>query len=78
MSLKFRASIYQGLCFFILYVGLRHLVDIYTDLSLFWAISVTFIPVIILSPKFEVKETTEGENLYMMWIFFKHKKQIRK
>jgi hypothetical protein len=76
MSLKTKAFLYQLLCFAVLFIAFRFLVELYTNLQGIWIPLTAFVIATIVSPKFQVARTKDGDILFMKWIFLKGVKKI--
>ncbi|MET0946031.1 MAG: hypothetical protein ABWY22_11520 [Flavobacterium sp.] len=70
-KLQLRAFVYQLLCFAILFIGMRYLIDKYSNLTGLWVPFTAFVVGTLLSPKFQAVKTKDGERLFMKWIFMK-------
>jgi len=70
-KLQLRAFIYQLLCFAVLFIGMRYLLDKYSNLTGLWIPFTAFVVGTLLSPKFQAVKTKDGERLFMKWIFMK-------
>ena len=75
-KLQIRAFVFQLACFAILFVLTRFLVEHYTTVQGIWISLIAFVVGTILSPKFQVVKTNEGEKMYMRWLFVKGVKEI--
>ncbi|MCG9790865.1 hypothetical protein [Flavobacterium algicola] len=75
-KLQIRAFLYQLGCFAILFLSVRYLVAMYTNLTGFWIPMVAFAVGTIVSPKFKALMTKDGEKLFMKWIFMKEVREI--
>ncbi len=76
-KLQVKAFVLQLICFAILFVGMRFLVEKYTYLTGFWVPLTAFMVGTILAPKFQVVKTNDGEKLFMKWLFVKGIKHIK-
>lgn len=76
-KLQLRAFLLQLLCFGILFIGFRFLIDKYTNLDGFWIPVTAFVVGTLLSPQFQAVKTNDGEKLFMKWIFMKGVKVIK-
>jgi len=76
-KLQVRAFLYQLGCFSILFLSARYLLWRYTNLTGFWIPFTAFVLGTLLSPKFQAVKTTDGEKLYMKWMFIKGIKEIK-
>jgi hypothetical protein len=77
MSKKTKAFVYQLVCFAILFIPLRFVIDIYTSLEGIWISLTAFVIATIAAPKFQAIRTNEGEKLFMKWMFIKGFKEIK-
>ena len=76
-KLQVKAFVLQLICFAILFVAMRFLVEKYSHLTGFWVPLTAFMVGTILAPKFQVVKTNDGEKLFMKWLFVKGIKQIK-
>lgn len=76
-KLQLRAFVYQLLCFAILFIGMRYLIDRYSNLTGLWVPFTAFVVGTLLSPKFQAVKTKDGERLFMKWIFMKGIKVLK-
>jgi hypothetical protein len=65
------------LCFAVLFILSRILVDKYSNLTGFWIPITAFIVSTLLAPKFQAVKTNDGEKLFMKWLFIKGIKEIK-
>jgi hypothetical protein len=77
MSKKTKAFVYQLICFAILFIPLRFVLDIYTNLQGIWISITAFVIATLVTPKFQAVQTNEGEKLFMKWMFVKGFKEIK-
>lgn len=76
-KLQIRAFIYQLACFAILFIVTRYLVDQYTNVQGIWVPLIAFAVGTLLSPKFQVIKTNDGEKMFMRWLFLKGIREIK-
>ena len=76
MSKKVQAFLYNLICFAILFVGFRYLIQRYTNLTGYFVPVTAFVVGTLLAPKFQAVSTSEGEKLFMKWLFIKGVKEI--
>lgn len=77
MSKKTKAFVYQLVCFALLFIPLRFILDIYTGLTGYWIPITAFVIATLLAPKFQAIRTNQGEKLYLKWMFIKGFKEIK-
>lgn len=77
MSLRVKAFLFQLMCFAALFILFRFLIDAYTGLTGFWIPFTAFVAGTLLSPKFQVANTKDGEKMYMSWLFMKGIHEIK-
>ncbi len=77
MSKKTKAFVYQLVCFAALFIPLRFVIEIYTELTGFWIPITAFAIATLVSPKFQAINTSEGEKLYVKWLFVKGFKEMK-
>ena len=71
MSKKTKALLYNLVCFAVIFISFRFLIDLYTNLTSYWIPLTAFVIGTILAPKFQAAKTKDGEKLFMSWIFLK-------
>lgn len=76
MSKKTKALLYNLICFAVLFIIFRYVIDRYTGLTGIWIPLTAFVVGTILAPKFQAIKTNEGEKIFMKWIFMKGVKEI--
>lgn len=76
MGLKTRAFIYQFLCFAVLFISARFALEAYSGLSGFWLPLTAFVIGTLLSPKFKVFKTNQGEKMFIKWLFIRGIKEV--
>ena len=77
MSKKVKAFLYNLICFAILFIGFRYLIQEYTHLSGYWVPITAFVVGTLLAPKFQVVPTKDGEKLFMKWIALKGVREVK-
>jgi hypothetical protein len=77
MSQQTKAFIYQFLCFAVLFIAIRFVIDLYTNMYGIWIPLTAFVAATLLSPKFSSVRTKDGEKLFVKWMFFKGVKEIK-
>jgi hypothetical protein len=75
-KLKYRALLFQLICFGALFFLFQFLLVKYTNLTGMWIPMTAFVIGTILAPKFQAIKTKDGERLFMKWIFIKGIKEI--
>jgi hypothetical protein len=76
-KLQVKAFVFQLLCFAVLFILFRILLDKYSNLTGLWVPFTSFVVSTILSPKFQAVKTNDGEKLFMKWLFLKGIKEIK-
>ena len=76
MSKKVKAFIYNLICFAILFIAFRYLIQHYTNLTGYFIPITAFVVGTLTAPKFQAVQTRDGEKLFMKWIFIKGVKEI--
>jgi hypothetical protein len=76
-KLQVKAFVFQLICFAVLFIGMRFLVEKYSSLSGFWIPLTAFMVGTILAPKFQAVKTNDGEKIFMKWLFIKGIKEIK-
>jgi len=71
-----KAFLFNLICFAILFVVFRFLIEKYTNLTGWWIPLTAFVVGTLLAPKFQVVKTRDGERMFMKWIFLKGVKEI--
>jgi len=77
MGLQTKALLYQLLCFAVLFISFRFLIEAYTGLTGYWIPITAFVIGTLLSPKFQAVKTRDGEKLFMKWLFTKGVREIK-
>lgn len=77
MSKKTKAFLYNLICFAILFILFRYLIDKYTGLTGYFIPITAFVVGTLLAPKFQVAKFQNEERIYMRWIFIKGVKEIK-
>lgn len=72
-----RSIFYNFLCFALLYSMSYFLIISFTNLTGYWIPITSAVIGSILAPKFQAVKTSEGEKLFMKWIFMKEVKEIK-
>jgi len=76
-KLQIRAFVFQLLSFAVLFILSRFLIDKYSNLSGLWIPVTAFVVSTLLAPKFQAVKTSDGEKLFMKWLFVKGIKEIK-
>ena len=76
MSKKVQAFIYNLLCFAILFILFRFLIEEYTALTGYFIPLTAFVVGTVLAPKFQAAQFGDEEKLFVRWIFMKGVKKI--
>ncbi|WP_293871896.1 hypothetical protein [Flavobacterium sp.] len=76
MSKKVKAFLYNFICFAVLFIVFRYLIQHYTNLTGYFIPITAFVVGTLLAPKFQAVFTADGEKLYMKWLFIKGVKEI--
>ena len=71
-----KAFLFNLICFAVLFVVFRFLIEKYTNLTGWWIPLTAFVVGTLLAPKFQVVKTRDGERMFMKWIFLKGVKEI--
>ncbi|MGH2667061.1 hypothetical protein [Flavobacterium sp.] len=77
MSKKTKAFIYNFIGFAIIFFSARYVLGIYTHMQGYWLPITAFVIGTILAPKFQTVQTSQGEKLFMKWLFIKGFKEIK-
>ncbi len=77
MSKQTKSILFNFLGFVIIYFPFKYIFETYSGFSYFQCLGAAFITTLILSPKFQVVKTHEGEKLLMKWFFMKDVKEIK-
>ena len=77
MSKKGKAFLYNLVCFSILFIAFRYLIQEYTQLRGYWIPITAFVVGTLIAPKFQAVMTRDGEKLFMKWIFIKGVKEVK-
>jgi hypothetical protein len=76
-KLQIKALTYQLLCFAALFFLTRFLAAAYTNLDGMWIPITAFVVGTLLSPKFQVARTKDGEKIFMSWLFVKGIREVK-
>ena len=76
-KLQIKAFVFQLLCFAVLFILSRIVIDKYSNLTGYWIQITAFVVSTILAPKFQSVKTNDGEKLFMKWLFIKGIKEIK-
>jgi hypothetical protein len=77
MSKKTKAFLYNLVCFAVLFIIFRYLIDKYTGLTGYFIPLTAFVIGTLLAPKFQVAKTHNSEKIFMRWIFLKGVKEVK-
>lgn len=77
MSKKVKAFLYNLICFAPLFLISLYLIEKFTGLTGWLAPITAFVVGTILAPKFQAIKTSDGEKLFMKWLFIKEVKEIK-
>ena len=77
MSKKTKAFLFNLLGFSFFYIIFYFVVMTFGVLQGLWIAATSFLISTILAPKFQTVKTSEGEKLYMKWIFVKGLREIK-
>ena len=77
MSKKVKSFLYNLVAFALLFFPIRYLVLEHFMLSTLMKPLIAFVIATILAPKFQVVQTSEGEKIFMKWIFMNNVKEIK-
>lgn len=77
MSKQTKSILLNFLGFVVIFFPFKYVFDTYSGFSHFQCLGAAFITTLILSPKFQVVKTSEGEKLFMKWMFIKDVKEIK-
>lgn len=76
-KLQIKALLYQLLCFAALFFLTRFLVAKYSNLDGMWIPITAFVVGTLLSPKFQVARTKNGDRIFMSWLFVKGVREVK-
>lgn len=76
MSKKVKAFLYNLICFAILFILFRFLIDKYTGLTGLFIPLTAFVVGTILAPKFQAVQTADGEKIFMRWLLLKGVREV--
>ncbi|GEP52191.1 hypothetical protein FNO01nite_28630 [Flavobacterium noncentrifugens] len=77
MSLRTKAFLFQLMCFAALFILFRFLIGKYTNLTGLWVPFTAFVVGTLISPKFQVIRTKDGDKMFMKWLFLKGIREIK-
>lgn len=76
MSKKVKSFLYNLICFAVLFILFRFLIEKYTGLTGLMIPVTAFVIGTLLAPKFQAINTPDGEKIFMRWIFMKGVRQV--
>lgn len=77
MSKKVQAFLFNLICFAVLFILFRFLIEEFTNLTGYFIPLTAFVVGTLLSPKFQAANVQNNEILFVRWIFMKGVKKIR-
>ena len=77
MSKKTKAFLYNLICFAILFIIFRYLIEQYTGLTGYYIPLTAFVVGTLLAPKFQAATFNGEEKIFMRWLFLKGVKEIK-
>ncbi len=77
MTLKTKGLLYNFIGFALLFIIVRIVAEMFTNLTGFWLPLTAFVVATLLAPKFQTVQTSQGEKLFMKWLFFKGVKEVK-
>ncbi len=77
MSLKTKGFFYNFVGFALIYILLYAIATFFTGLTGLWRPITAAVAASLLSPKYQVVKTANGEKLFVSWIFFKGVREVR-
>jgi len=77
MTLKTKGLLYNFIGFALLFIIVRIVAEMFTNLTGFWWPLTAFVVATLLAPKFQTVQTSQGEKLFMKWLFFKGVKEVK-
>lgn len=76
MNKKVKSFVYNLICFAILFILFRFLIDKYTNLTGLFIPVTAFVVGTLIAPKFQAVQTPDGEKIFMRWLFLKGVRQV--
>ena len=76
MSKKIKSFLYNLICFAILFVLFRFLIDKYTNLTGLFIPITAFVVGTLTAPKFQAVQTKDGEKIFMRWLLLKGVREV--
>jgi len=77
MTLKTKGLLYNFIGFAVIFVIVRLVAPMFTNLTGIWLPLTAFVVATLLAPKFQAVQTSEGEKLFMKWLFVKGVKEVK-
>ena len=77
MSKKVKAFLYNLICFAILFILFRFLIDKYTNLTGLFVPLTALVIGTLTSPKFQAVRTKDGEKIFMRWLVLKGVREVK-
>jgi hypothetical protein len=76
MSKKIKCFIFNLICFAILFILTRYLIENYASLTGYFIPLTAFVISTLLAPKFQAIQTPTGEKIFMKWLLIKGTREI--
>ncbi len=76
MSKKVKSFLYNLICFAILFILFRFLIDKYTNLTGLFIPITAFVVCTLTAPKFQAVQTPDGEKIFMRWLLLKGIREV--
>jgi hypothetical protein len=77
MSKKVKAFFYNLICFAILFILFRFLLDKFSNLTGLFVPLTAFVLGTLIAPKFQAVQTPEGEKIFMRWLLLKGVREVK-
>ena len=76
MNKKVKSFLYNLICFAILFILFRFLLEKYTNLTGLMIPITAFVVGTLTAPKFQAVQTPDGEKIFMRWLFLKGVREV--
>lgn len=76
MNKKVKSFLYNLICFAILFILFRFLIEKYTNLTGLMIPITAFVLGTLTAPKFQAVQTPDGEKIFMRWLFLKGVREV--
>lgn len=76
MNKKVKSFLYNLICFAILFIAFRYIIEKYTNMTGLLIPITAFVIGTLTSPKFQAVQTPDGEKVFMRWLLLKGVREV--